>query len=156
MNISSKKIIEIFLFGSILLWCIGIIWELVVQQFPQLLIALPFLKYNYSIICHAEPEKLFHIGNYETLVCSRCTGIYFGSLFSSLLILIGKYKNVSTRVLLLSSIPMFLDVLLHSLGLYTYSHNLSLLTGLLLGSVGFIYIQDALIKILLEMKKELN
>ncbi|MCP5062122.1 MAG: DUF2085 domain-containing protein [Ignavibacteriae bacterium] len=156
MDISSKKWIELFLFSLILIWSIGILWEVIVQQFPQLLIALPFLKYNYSIVCHAEPEKLFHIGNFKTLVCSRCTGIYFGSLFSAFLILIGKYINISTKVLLLSSIPMFLDVLLHSLGLYTYSHNLSLFTGLLLGSVGFIYIQDALIKILLEMKKELN
>jgi len=153
MHIFSKKIFEIFLFGSILLWCIGILWEVIVQQFPQLLIALPFLKYNYSIVCHAEPEKLFHFENYKTLVCSRCTGIYFGSLVSAFFILLGKYKNVSTKVLILSSVPMFLDVLLHSLGFYTYSHNLSLLTGLLLGSLGFIYIHDALIKILLEMKR---
>ncbi len=47
---------------------------------------------------------------------------------------------------------MFLDVLLYSLGIYTYSHNFALLTGLLLGSIGFIYIQDAIIKILMKNK----
>ncbi len=152
MHISSKKMIEIFLFALILLWCIGILWEVVVQQFPQLLITLPFLKYNYTIVCHQEPEKLFHIGNFKTLVCSRCAGIYFGSLFSAFLILIGLSKSVSTKVLLYFSLPMFLDVLLYSFGIYTYSHNFALLTGLLLGSVGFIYIQDAIIKILVKNK----
>jgi len=154
MKVSSKKKIEIFLFVSILLWCIGILWEIVVQQFPQLLITLPFLKYNYTIVCHQETQKLFHIGNFNTLVCSRCTGIYFGSLLSAGLILLGVLKEVSTKLLLYASIPMFLDVLLYSLGVYTYSHSFALFTGLLLGSVGFIYIQDAIIKILMNNKKD--
>lgn len=155
MKFSSEKIIDVVIFTLIFLWCLGILWEIVIHFFPNLIVALPFLKYNYSLVCHQEPEKLFSIGNYKTLVCSRCTGIYFGALFSSMIALTGFIKKVNTKLLLLSSIPMFIDVILYSFGFYTYSKTIALFTGLLLGSVGFIYIHDAIKIILLKKEKEI-
>ena len=155
MNLFYKsKFFNIVLFTLILLWCIGIIWEVVIHFFPNTIIALPFLKYNYSLVCHREPDKLLKIGHYTTLVCSRCSGIYFGALISSFILLFAKLKKVSTKVMLLSSVPMFIDVILHTLGVYTYSKPIALFTGLLLGSVGFIYIHDALKIILVKQIKE--
>lgn len=154
MKFSSEKLFDTIFFTLIFIWCIGILWEVVIHFFPNLIVALPFLKYNYSIVCHQEPEKLFSIGNYKTLVCSRCTGIYFGALFSSIIALTGLIRKTNTKVLLSSSIPMFIDVVLYSFGLYSYSKTIALFTGLLLGSVGFIYIQDALKIILFKQKKE--
>jgi uncharacterized membrane protein len=138
VKFSSEKLFDTFFFTLIFIWCIGILWEVVIHFFPNLIVALPFLKYNYSIVCHQEPEKLFSIGNYKTLVCSRCTGIYFGALFSSIIALTGLIRKTNTKVLLFSSIPMFIDVVLYSFGLYSYSKTIALFTGLLLGSVGFI------------------
>ena len=154
MKFSSGKIVTFISFTLILIWCIGILWEVVIHFFPNLIVALPFLKYNYSIVCHQQPEKLFVIGNYKTLVCSRCTGIYFGALFSSVLLLLGLIKKASTKFLLLASIPMFVDVIFHSLGIYSYSKPIALLTGLLLGSVGFIYIHDAIKNIFIKKNKD--
>jgi len=154
VKFSYEKIINVVSFILILLWCIGILWEVVIHFIPNLIVALPFLKYNYSIVCHQQPEKLLVFGNYKTLVCSRCTGIYFGALFSSGLILLGLIKKVSTKFLLIASLPMFIDVILHSIGIYSYSKLIALFTGLLLGSVGFIYIQDAFKNIFVKKNKE--
>ncbi len=148
------KYLNIVLFFLVLLWCAGILWEVIVHFFPKTIIILPFLKYNYSLVCHREPEKLLQIGSYTTLVCSRCTGIYFGALVSSSIILFAKFRKVSTKIMLLSSVPMFIDVILYSIGIYSYSKPIALFTGLLLGSVGFIYIHDALKIILLKQNKE--
>jgi len=136
----------------ILLWCIGIFWEIVVHFFPKSVIAVPLLKYNYSLVCHQQTEKLFRIYGYNTLVCSRCTGIYLGALFSSSIILFAKLKKVSKRIMIISSVPMFMDVTLYSSGLYSYSKLIALITGLILGSVGFLYIHDAVINILIQKK----
>jgi uncharacterized membrane protein len=148
MNSVKIKITDIILFSLIMVWCIGIFWELVLAKFPNLIYILPFLKYNYSIVCHAQPEKLLDVGSFKTLTCSRCTGIYFGGFISGSVILLGFKKLISTKTLLFSSIPMFIDVILYSLGFYSYSKYLALLTGLLLGSVGFIYIHNLIIELL--------
>lgn len=147
--IEKKKIIvKYFFFLLIFLWCFGIFAEFLIEQFPFLTKFLPFLKYNYSLVCHMESDKLLNIGLHRTLTCSRCTGIYLGALFSSLISLLGLKKEFSIYVLLYSSIPMFTDVFLYSIGLYNYSPIIALLTGLLLGSVGFFYIQNLVLEIL--------
>ena len=155
MNSLNKKFTEIILFLLVSIWCLGIFWEFICNMFPNLVTYLPFLKYNYSIVCHTQNEKLLKIGLFETMTCSRCTGIYFGGFFSSLILLFGYKKIISTKTLLLFSIPMFVDVILYSLGIYSYSKYLALVTGLLLGSVGFIYIHNSIIE-LLDQKREKN
>jgi hypothetical protein len=55
---------------------------------------------------------------------------------------------VSTKLLLLSSIPIFIDILLYNIELYKYSQILALFTGLLLGSIGFIYIHKSVLELL--------
>ncbi|MCW8850273.1 MAG: DUF2085 domain-containing protein [Melioribacteraceae bacterium] len=141
------KITEIILLFLITIWCIGIFWEFIAYKFPNLFYYLPFLKYNYSIICHTQSEKLLEIGMFKTLTCSRCTGIYLGGFVSALILFLGFRKSISTKTLLFSSIPMFIDVILYSFGIYHYSKYLALLTGLLLGSVGFIYIHNSIIEL---------
>ena len=140
----SKRTINIILFALIFLWWIGIIWEAVVYYIPESFYLLPFLKYNYSIVCHAQTDKLFQLGDFHTLVCSRCFGIYSGALLSITLLLFSFSKLISTRLLLMASVPMFVDVVLSSLGIYSYSKYIALFTGLLLGSIGFIYIHNAI------------
>ena len=136
----------------IAVWFIGIFWEFVTRIYSPSLVILPVLKYNYSIVCHTETEKLIEIGGLRTLTCARCTGIYFGAFLSSLCILIIKNLNISTKLLLLASIPMFLDVILYTLDIYNYSKIIALTTGLLLGSIGFIYIHDAIKNLFIKEK----
>jgi len=154
LNFPTARVSNFILFIFILIWCLGILWEIVIHHFPSSFYFLPFLKYNYSVVCHIQSEKLFVFGNFHTLVCSRCSGIYFGALISSFIILLGFSKNFSTKVLFLSSLPMFLDIFLYSLNVYDYSKYSALLSGLLLGSIGFIYIHSSIIELLTKQKGE--
>ncbi|MBK7103919.1 MAG: DUF2085 domain-containing protein [Ignavibacteriae bacterium] len=144
--------VNLFLFFIIFIWCLGILAEFLLNLFPSLFYIFPFLKYNYSIVCHTQSEKLFTYFGYHTLVCSRCTGIYFGSLISIILIIFGFEKSISTKQLLIFSIPLFLDVIFTTLNAYPYIHLLSLVTGLLLGSIGFSYIHKLILNLLIKQK----
>ena len=148
MTISNLRFIRITLFLIILVWNIGIFWEFVVVHFNFGFSLLPILKYNYSIVCHTESDKLLQYGLYSTLTCSRCTGIYFGSLITAFLLIFTARLNISTRTFLLISIPLFADVALNSFGFYHYNKIIAVATGLLLGSMGFVYIQKSLLKFL--------
>lgn len=140
LNKKPKFFLRIIPTLIIFIWIIGFCWELILSLFPNSIYLLPFLKYNYSLVCHIETEKLFSIFGYNTLVCSRCVGIYFGSFFSSILIIARANRYISRKSFLLLSLPLLLDVTFTSLGIYGYSKIMALITGFLLGSAGFIYI----------------
>jgi len=126
------------------LWLIGILWEVFSSYFNSAIILLPFLKYNFSLVCHTQSEKLFNIGQYHTLVCSRCFGIYSGVFIASFLSLFDLKLNIKSKLFILTSIPLILDVLLSSLNFYQYSKLIALFTGVLLGFIGYFYIIDSL------------
>ena len=95
----------------------------------------------YSTVCHQNFLKSFTYGNVIFLVCARCTGIYFGAWLSSLIALFLSDNLVfKTKFLVFISIPIILDVMLLTFKFYTYNKLLSSFTGLLFGSVVFIYI----------------
>lgn len=89
----------------------------------------------------------------ESLVCSRCAGIYAGVLLASFLLLFIKVKeNSEIKLLLLSSIPLILDVVFYNLGLYNYSKTIAFSTGIFFGSAGFYYFYIGLEKLFVEQK----
>ena len=49
---------------------------------------------------------------------------------------------------------MFVDVILYSTGIYTYSKTIAFSTGILLGSVGFLYIHEGILNLIKEKKKQ--
>lgn len=148
----SIKTINTLLFVILLFWWIGTLGEFISYYFPNFIYLLPFLKYNYSIVCHQQPEKLLEFGKIHTLVCSRCFGIYSGALVTSSLILLGLSKKINTKTLLIVSIPMFIDVILYSLNIYPYSKWIAFSTGILLGSIGFLYIHSSLVSLFVKNK----
>ena len=153
MQFKNQNSINLILFLIILLWCIGIFSEYLINIFPTIFYVFPFLKYNYSIVCHTQPEKLINYFGFHTLVCARCTGIYIGSLISIILVILGFKKNVSTKTLIYFSLPMFLDVFFTSFSIYQYLHFIAFVSGLLLGSVGFSYIHKQIL-VLFSKEKE--
>ena len=56
------------------------------------------------------------------------------------------------KILYVAAVPMIADVLLYSLKIYRYSKPAAFLTGLLLGSAGFLYLYAGLKNLILEMK----
>ena len=142
--------IRIILFISITIWVFGIFIEFFIPLLNKLAYLFPFLEGIYSTVCHQQPEKLIGINGHHTLVCARCTGIYMGGLLSSSIFLIISTLNLKDgKLMLFASIPMLLDVVLYSSGLYDYSINIAFTTGLFFGSIGIVYIYNGF-NILLE------
>jgi len=148
-----KLFLKVALFSLIIIWCAGFLIEFIIPIFGYAAYALPFLDKFYSLVCHQNPHKLLSINGYSTLVGARCTGIYFGFLLSAaIFIFVIKISEPKIKYFIFAAIPMALDVLFHTIGVYPYSKTIALITGLLLGSVGFIYFYDALKKLYYEIK----
>jgi len=133
--------LKIILFITIALWVLGIFIEFIIPYFNGLSYAYPFISQLYSTVCHQQVSKLIEYNNHHSLVCARCSGIYIGGLFSSFILLfIPVLKIKDGKFILLAALPMLIDVLLYSLGFYSYSKTIALITGLLFGLVGIVYI----------------
>lgn len=133
------KNLRILFFSGLLLWTSGIF-------IPCLGINSPILYFLsdqiYSTACHQNQLKSFKCNNDFLFVCSRCLGIYIGALaISAYLIFFNKkYFQLKLLPLIISIIPVFLDVIFVKISIYDYSHTISFISGLLFGSTAFVYI----------------
>lgn len=101
----------------------------------------PLIKKAYSNICHQESYKLIEIRGHQFLVCARCLGIYTGVLiFSFISIFIKVIPKHIIKLIIISFVMIFADILFYRTGLYGYSKIIAFGTGLFSGSVTFIYI----------------
>jgi uncharacterized membrane protein len=108
----------------------------------------PFINYLlkrlYSTTCHQEGLKCISIGNDKMLVCARCAGIYFGAFISAIFALFIIFPFISNKILLISILPLLMDVFLTSSGIYSYSQFLSFATGVIFGIVIFLFTMEEL------------
>jgi len=142
--------LKIIFFIAITLWIVGIFIEFIIPYFNGLSYAYPVISRLYSTVCHQQFEKLIEFNGHHSLVCSRCSGIYLGGFLSSFILLfIPTLKIRNGKIILFAALPMLVDVLLYSFGIYSYSKTIALITGLLFGFVGITYIYYGL-QILLE------
>ena len=145
--------IRVIIFFLLAVWCIGFFFEWLIPLNEKLLTLLPFLHQTYSLICHQEKVKLITSHGFESLVCSRCAGIYIGLLTGSLLSIFRKpLKNTSIKILLICTALMLLDITAYSTGIYHYSKLIAFITGFLLGSAAFSYFYNGLIQLFIEIK----
>ena len=145
-----QLLIRSLIFLVLAVWCAGFVSPFFSGNSQIYPLLFPFLKTGYGKVCHQAESKTFIILGHHLLVCARCTGIYTGALFSAVLALfIFKNKEYKIIFLLLSLIPMLLDVILYSSGAYSYSKIIAFLTGIFSGSVVFVYILAAFEKFFL-------
>ena len=148
--------LKLLFFVLILLWVLGIFIEVIIPQSDSFASLYPYLKILYSHVCHQQPEKTLSIEGHNLLVCSRCTGIYLGSLLSSLILLFVSVIKVSKiKYFIFATILMLIDVILYSIGVYSYSKELALFSGILFGIAGIAYIYNG-VQILLAEKRKGN
>jgi len=98
----------------------------------------------YSKICHQQNAKCITIGGTSMLVCARCAGNYFGAFTAGLLSLLLIVPSISRRVLILSAIPLGMDVLFVFTGVYIYSQGIAFATGLVFGSGVYLFLLNEL------------
>jgi uncharacterized membrane protein len=103
---------------------------------------------GFGAICHQIPERSFFIDDHKLAVCSRCTGLYAGFLFTLLIYpLIRSLRRTTTpprKWLFLAALPLLIDFSLTFFGFWENTHTSRLLTGLLLGSVSVFYVMPAI------------
>lgn len=94
----------------------------------------------FSVICHQIPERSWHSLGFPLAVCSRCTAIYLGGMVGLLVypLAVGSveqraYASRSRRWLLLSLLPMLVDVILDWAGIIRNTFITRTLTGLIVG-----------------------
>lgn len=105
----------------------------------------------FSLFCHQLPERSYFVDGHQFAVCSRCTGIYAGFVFTLLLYpLIRSLKNPvmpPRSWLLLAMVPLAIDFSVNFFGFWQNTHTSRLLTGALLGSAVVFYVMPAIIEL---------
>jgi uncharacterized membrane protein len=139
----SRILIYLFFLFPLLVWC------LLIVSAPYLALAgvislSNFLYYLFSVTCHQLPERSFFLFGYKLAVCSRCTGIYFGALISTLVYpLLLKVDNIKTPgkwLLIYSLIPIGLDGGIQLITSYESNNLLRFITGAIFGGVLPLYL----------------
>jgi len=137
----------------LLTWCAGIFSGYFASINKNILLAHPFIKKSYSLVCHQEESKLIYFDGYATNTCARCTGIYIGLLLASLLSIFKTTSKIpGIKYLFIFAVPMLIDVILYSIGIYKYSKEAAFATGLLFGSIGFLYFYTGVNELLNEIR----
>lgn len=93
------------------------------------------LKVSGSCICHRIPERTFRVNNYYFPVCSRCTGIYLGSIiyFIYVYFYYVEYNLWLIILAILMIIPTFLDGLTQYFNLRISNNYLRFTSGVIAG-----------------------
>ena len=144
---------RIFLFVILLVWCSGIFFNYIIHINGNLIIAYPVVNKMYALVCHQQHDKLLHFWFGDTLVCSRCTGIYLGLLLLAFVFVFYSFRKIpDIKYLVYLSLPMAADVLFSSLGIYNYSKTIAFATGFLFGSAGFLYLYKGIIILLKDIQ----
>jgi uncharacterized membrane protein len=103
---------------------------------------------GFAVICHQIPERSFFIDDHKLAVCSRCTGLYAGFLFTLLIYPLVRSLRRTTaparKWLFLAALPILIDFSLTFFGIWENTHASRLLTGLLLGSVSVFYVMPSI------------
>lgn len=146
---------RLIIFVLISIWLLGIFIEWLIPFQKSLLLIFPFLEKSYSLVCHQDASKLIVWNDKHTLVCARCAGIYSGMFFLSTVSLFYSFKKLPKLKIFISvAALMIIDVVSTSFGIYIYSKSIAFITGLLLGSVGFLYFYFGVNEIILELNKK--
>lgn len=131
-----------FIFFSSLIWCLSILAAPIANHWYATTLAETMYRF-FSRICHQLDSHSLHLFGAKFAVCARCTAIYFGFFLSvaayPLLCRNTRASRVtegsthSRRILLLSILPLLLDVLLPLIGVYESTLLTRIITGMIFG-----------------------
>jgi uncharacterized membrane protein len=89
----------------------------------------------FSHVCHQIPERSFLIYGGKSILCARCTGMYFGVLVGILSItFIKKISNIRiAKMILISVLIVLLEIGIERTQIVSFGNIVRFATGLLLG-----------------------
>ncbi len=142
--------------GGAVLWCIAIVAAplCIAEGGPVGFLGVVQYKFFHPI-CHQLDDRSFHILGKPLAVCVRCMAIYSGFLVGVLLYpCVGRrVRNGASQraVLLLSVVPMLLDVLLDVIGI----HQSTILTRCMSGGIFGLIVPYTIVPVAQEGVREL-
>lgn len=103
----------------------------------------------FGAFCHQLPERSYFIDEHKLAVCSRCTGVYAGFVFTLLVYpLVRSLRTTAIparKWLVLAALPTFIDFSLTFFGIWENTHTSRLLTGFFLGSAAVFYVMPGIV-----------
>lgn len=119
-----------------------------------------FLYVVFSPTCHQIPSRCFYAFGYPAAVCARCLGVYSGFLLGALIFPVVKGFSTPTmpkaKTIILISIPIIADTAANILGVWTSTHWVRFVTGILWGLILPFYFLAGLTDYFLRKKKRPN
>ncbi len=97
-------------------------------------------------ICHQRPERSFTLWGHPLAVCQRCTGIYLGAFLGALVKNDFMHRSPAIRRLwvLAGMVPLLLDWILQSIGVWKGTGLIRFSTGLIFGvTAGWLVVRGA-------------
>jgi uncharacterized membrane protein len=111
----------------------------------------------FAMLCHQMPERSYFVDGHQFAVCARCTGVYGGFTLMLLLYpLVSSLENAVTPPrswLILSTVPLVVDVSVNFFGVWQNTHTSRLLTGALIGSVAVFYVMPGIMSLAARRKE---
>ena len=138
-----------FLLASVFIWCAAIAATPLLASHGGTAANAASLSYQFfSRVCHQLDSHSFHVAGIKFAVCVRCFSIY-AAFFLGLLFfpIIKRTKIVNVppaRLLILSLVPMGIDVALHTLGIHQSTTTTRSMTGLMFGFALTVFLVPAL------------
>lgn len=136
----------ILLTGSVVL--LALIVTAPLAQTTQHAVIGGTLYQAFSYVCHQQPERSFFVAGQALAVCARCTGLYTGFAFTTLLYpLFSSLRRTNPperKWLFLAAAPLAIDFSLGFLGIWENTHTSRFLTAALLGAASVFYVMPAL------------
>ena len=103
---------------------------------------------SFSYVCHQNPDRSFFVAGHPFAVCSRCTGLYAGFAFATLLYpLVRSLRRTEApprKWLFIAAAPLAIDLTVNFLGIWENTHSSRFITGALLGAVSVFYVLPGL------------
>jgi uncharacterized membrane protein len=126
------------LLAGLFIWCAAIVATPLLSSLGGAEAGAASVSYEFfSRVCHQLDSRSFHIAGNKFAVCIRCTSIYTAFFLSVLLspVLLRTFLSaVSPRVLLIvSALPMAVDVGLAAIGAHDSTAATRLVTGAVFG-----------------------
>ena len=126
------------LLTSAFLWCAAIVATPVLASYDGAAAKAAFLSYDFfSRVCHQLDSHSFHLAGFKFAVCIRCTSVYTSFFLGLLFFPIMKRTKIvdvhPARVLILSLVPMGIDVALANFGIHDSTTTTRAITGLIFG-----------------------
>lgn len=112
----------------------------------------------FGTLCHQLPERSLFIDGHKLAVCSRCTGLYVGFVFTLLLYPLFRSLTITTTpprgLLLFAAVPMAVDFSVNFFGFWSNTHSSRFLTGALLGSIVVFYVMPGIVELSLRFFRQ--